>query len=119
MTPSHAFSVRGYTRTQVQILLTISCDRNLGYLNEPYSPTYTMSTWVLPITLGPQLIALIASPADPSPYGPGGTRYSRAGPAIWVLAKFRLGRPREMRSMDADMLLKMLEGVLRTVAECV
>lgn len=78
-----------------------------------------MSTWVLPIALGPQLIALIASPADPSSHGPGRTGCSRARPAVWMLAMLRLRRSREMRSMDADMLLKVLEGVLRTMAECV
>lgn len=36
-----------------------------------------------------------------------------------MLAMLRLRRSREMRSMNADMLLKVLEGVLRTVAECV
>lgn len=34
-----------------------------------------------------------------------------------MLAMLRLRRSREVRSMDADMLLKMLEGVLGTVAE--
>ena len=69
-----------------------------------------MGTGVLAIALCPQLVALVARPADSPPNGTSRTRRPRR--AIAVLPVLRLGpRPGHVR-VHTDVLLELLEGVV-------
>ena len=76
-----------------------------------------MGTGVLAIALRPELVALITGSADSAPYGTGSPGSSRCR-AVGVLPMLGLGaRPRKVRVVDAYVLLKLLEGVVRALRE--
>ena len=71
-----------------------------------------MGTGVLAIAFRPQLVTLIARPADPPPNRPCCPGRSSGGP-IWMLPVLWLRpSPGEVRVMDADVLLELLEGIV-------
>ena len=79
-------------------------------------PTYAVGTGMLAIAFGPELIALIASSADPPADGTGGAR----GPCWTVgMLPVLLLRPgaRKMRVVDAYVLLELLQGVVGALGE--
>lgn len=68
---------------------------------------------MLPVTLCPQLVALIASPRYTPPHGTTDTR--RPGSrtrTIWVLSVLDLGTTREMWIVDTNMLLEGMYSIL-------
>lgn len=72
---------------------------------------------MLAVTFGPQLVALIAGPADPPPNRSGrprrpGGRSIRMLPMLWLRAG-----PSKVGVMNADMLLELLESVVRARGE--
>jgi len=90
--------------------------------------TDAMGTWILSITLGPQLIALITRSTDPPSNGPRRTCSADRAPSIyssrhaivWVLSMLRTDVPVGLWIlMDVDMTLKLLKGVLRTMRQVV
>lgn len=81
--------------------------------------TDAMSTGMLTITLRPELIALVTSPADPP--SDGTSRASRpASRSVGVLAMLLLWTlPGQMWVVDPNMLLKLLKGVVRSVCKTI
>lgn len=79
-------------------------------------PTYAVGTGMLAIALCAELIALVASSADPPTDGTGVTR----GPCwtVGMLPVLLLGPgAREMRVVNAYVLLKLLQGVVGALGE--
>jgi hypothetical protein len=76
-----------------------------------------VSTRVLSIALCPELVALVAGSADSPPDGTG--RASSPGSrAVRVLPVLRLRtRPGQVRVLHANMLLELLEGVVRSLGK--
>lgn len=72
-----------------------------------------MGTRVLAIALGPELVALVAGPADSPPDGPGHARGPRAGPVGVLAVLLGLGPlPDQVGRVDAHLLLEVLERVV-------
>lgn len=81
------------------------------------SPTYTMSARVLAVALCTKLVALITGSTDSPPDGTCDTWSSRSW-AIGMLSMFWLrAASGEVRVWYADMLLELLKGVVRPLAE--
>jgi len=75
--------------------------------------TNAVGTWVLAIALCPQLVALVAGPADSSPDGTGRPSLPRCG-AVRVLTVLGLRpTPLEMWVVNSHVLLELLECVVR------
>lgn len=88
-------------------------------------PTNAVGAWVLAVALGAQLVALVAGAADAAADGPGCT--TTACGSVRVLAVLHLltvARASEVRVavrvvrvVDADMLLQLLQGVVRALGQ--
>ncbi len=102
------------------VYLSASCSLSLdlGTSGEGFRElTYAVGARVLSVTLGPELVALVASPAYPATDGAGSSG-STGGRAVRVLAVLRLwARARKVRVVHTDMLLQLLEGVVRALGE--
>lgn len=114
--PCHAFSALVYTRSQGRTLVPLVV-RPSAPRFDSFGLTNAMGTWVLAITLCAQLVALVTSPTDPSPNGPGCHRGS-SGRAVGVLPVFRLWPgSSEMGVVDSYMLLQRLESIVRALGK--
>ena len=80
-------------------------------------PTYAMSTRVLPITFRPELVTLVASPADSPPNRASGPGCSCGGTRIGMLSVFLLRCARQVRRVHPYVLLEVLKRILRSMAE--
>lgn len=78
-----------------------------------------MGTRVLAVTLSSQLVALITGSAD-SPADRASTTCGSCGWAIRMLPVLCLrSSPSEMRVVNSDMLLKLLESIMRVLGQAI
>ena len=82
--------------------------------------TYAMGTGMLPVALGPQLVALVTGAADPSSDGTSHSRYA-CGRSVWMLAVLHLlvSWPSQVRVVNTDMLLELLQSVVGALGKSV
>lgn len=75
--------------------------------------TDAVGAGVLPVTLGPQLVALVACSADSPPNWAGRSGGSATGsigvlPVLWLTPG-----PGNVWAVDANLLLELLKGIMR------
>jgi len=119
--PCRASFVPGCIRSPAQTLLLLLdhlTDMSEGVFCE-LELTDAMGARVLAIAFCPQLVALITGSADSPPDRASGACHSGRGP-VRVLPVFLLVPwPLHMRVVDRDVLLELLEGIVRPLGQAV